>query len=130
MSLYDTVKEEYAALVASVREKLADGSLGVADWFSFVRQIIGSAAVIAESTDVPGPEKRQLAIDLVLDFWDDVLVDALAKIDLPGPDRIIRRMIRKAIPAGIGFVMDWLIDEYNLEHGHKWLESVKTSTPS
>lgn len=109
--LYESVKAEIEKLFASIQTKLADGKLSLGEIGSLFREVLETAVILAEQTNVPGPRKKALAIEIVLAFWDDIL----EPFDLPYlPDRLVDPIIRSALPHLVGWLIDYIVGVNNV----------------
>ncbi len=111
-ALYNTVKDQFQQLRDGLNSKLADGSLSIREIVQVVREFSKAGAVIAKDLALPGPEKKEVVIEALMEWWNDP-VDGLKKIDLPGPDVYLDPMIEALLPVMAGTAIDWLIGHYN-----------------
>lgn len=107
--LYDACKAQFERLRESIDSKLSDGKLRFRELVGVLREFSSSAAVIAETMNVPGPEKRALVVEAAELWWSE----DLEPLDMPGPDAIFDPIIRAAIPGIVGALVDAFVDVSN-----------------
>ena len=113
-NLYETLEDEFDKLSESIKQKLIDGRIGFGDLSALIREFLDSAVIIAEQLKAPGKDKKAVVIEALLKFWDSPIIQNL---DIPGPDALIKPMIRGALPFFAGILIDLIVKLYNSQIG-------------
>jgi hypothetical protein len=118
--LYETVKAEFQQITAALKWRLDDG-FQLSDVLPTIRDFVGAATVIAETLDVPGPEKKALVVEAAVAWWQKGMRPWLERVDaegkpvfnLPGPDWMYWNMVGMILPTLVGFMVDWIVKDRN-----------------
>jgi hypothetical protein len=77
--LYDTVKVEVEALIAAVKNSVADKTLTLSEVWAIAQQALFSFVKIADALEADGADKKAVVLIAAEKLYDDVI----APIDIP-----------------------------------------------
>lgn len=110
--LYTAIREEVDRLIVRGKELAADGHFGFGDCWALVKDAARSLVIVAERfAGITGADKRKAVHDAIMRLYDEVI----APIDLPGPDAIIDPILRQVLNQSLGYVIDLLVEQFNVD---------------
>jgi len=106
VDLYAVLRAEIQTVLDEIEVAMDDGRLSFKDAWGILFELVDAVVSVLRAIDsLTGEQKKAEVIKAAVRFWDDVL----AEKDLPGPDVIIDPIIRAALPAIVGALVDFIV---------------------
>lgn len=105
----DLIKEEVEKLIANTKASLSDVKrIAINEAWKLLQLVIASVIQIIEAIgeDLSSPDKKQLAMSLISDFYDKVFI----VVDIPVVPTILESMIHKYVKAFLMILVSSTID--------------------
>ena len=113
--LYDTVKAEVEALIAKGKALVADG-LQFRDVVPMMKKVYTSVVLIAETVEASNEDKKALAVQIVDEFYADVIRPIqLLPDSADWFERLMDEMMGQAIHLAAEQAIDTLVELFSDE---------------